>query len=112
MSQGTDLSCVTQTDVDAVFERIANQGISATAPAMAFYGMKQTFVTDPDGCAPCFESLVGRTGGSFAFEEDPPTQSMGLMEVTGKCVLLRLQELLHARGHGFHKGTVGLGGQE
>ena len=42
-------------DVDALFSTVSERGAVATEPADAFYGMRQTFVTDPDGYQLCFE---------------------------------------------------------
>ncbi len=43
-------------DADAVYREITERGVTATEPAVAFYGMNQTFVTDPDGYELCFEN--------------------------------------------------------
>jgi uncharacterized glyoxalase superfamily protein PhnB len=43
-------------DADAVHREFAAGGLSLPAPAVAYYGMKQLFVPDPDGYAVCFES--------------------------------------------------------
>ncbi len=43
-------------DADALYEEITGRGIKASEPADAFYGMRQTFITDPDGYELCFES--------------------------------------------------------
>ena len=36
-------------DAEVVYRELTERGVRATAPTVAFYGMKQTFVTDPDG---------------------------------------------------------------
>lgn len=45
---------------DAVAEHrtLTRRGIAASQPETAFYGMVQTFLTDPDGRQLCFESRV------------------------------------------------------
>lgn len=43
---------------DAVYRDITARGVQATKPAVAYYGMNQTFVSDPDGYALCFESQM------------------------------------------------------
>lgn len=43
-------------EADAVYDTIKARGMQATEPAVAFYNMKQTFVTDPDGYELCFEN--------------------------------------------------------
>jgi uncharacterized glyoxalase superfamily protein PhnB len=45
-------------NADAMYQSVTQRGVSATEPAVAFYGMKQTYVTDPDGYELCFESPV------------------------------------------------------
>lgn len=47
-------------DAEAVYREISERGIKAGKPTVAFYGMKQTFVTDPDGYELCFENPTGR----------------------------------------------------
>ena len=42
-------------DVDALYSTLSVRNMPATAPATAFYGMRQTHVTDPDGYQLCFE---------------------------------------------------------
>ena len=42
-------------DVDLLFREFKERGATATDPTDAFYGMRQTFVTDPDGYQLCFE---------------------------------------------------------
>ena len=49
-------------DADAIYQEIRQRGIHATKPTVAFYGMKQTFVTDPDGYELCFENLTSEPG--------------------------------------------------
>jgi len=41
-------------DIDRYHARIVANGVSATDVATSFYGMKQSYVTDPDGYSLCF----------------------------------------------------------
>ena len=43
-------------DAEAIYRQITDRGVKATPPAVTFYGMKQTYVTDPDGYKLCFEN--------------------------------------------------------
>ena len=45
-------------DVDTLYCELSARGIDITPPKIEFYGMKQAFVSDPDGRTLCFESLV------------------------------------------------------
>lgn len=45
-------------DADAIHAELRARDIEATNPETAFYGMRQTFVRDPDGYELCFESTV------------------------------------------------------
>jgi catechol 2,3-dioxygenase-like lactoylglutathione lyase family enzyme len=42
-------------DVDAVYEHLKALGVVANPPKVAPYGMKQLYVTDPDGYLLCFQ---------------------------------------------------------
>ena len=42
-------------DVDAAYAHLRAQGIEVSAPTVALYGMKQLYVTDPDGYELCFQ---------------------------------------------------------
>ncbi len=42
-------------DVDAVYEHLRAMGVTVNAPKVARYGMKQLYVTDPDGYILCFQ---------------------------------------------------------
>ena len=42
-------------DVDAVYEYLRGKDVEAEAPKVAWYGMKQLYVTDPDGYLLCFQ---------------------------------------------------------
>jgi uncharacterized glyoxalase superfamily protein PhnB len=42
-------------NVDAVYEHLRAQGVSAGEPKVAPYGMKQLYVSDPDGYLLCFQ---------------------------------------------------------
>ena len=44
-------------DVDVVYRQMQARGIDVSPPKLEFYGMKQVFVSDPDGRTLCFESL-------------------------------------------------------
>ena len=46
-------------DVDVLYADLVQRGTDATQPSVAYYGMKQTLLTDPDGYSLCFESRVG-----------------------------------------------------
>jgi catechol 2,3-dioxygenase-like lactoylglutathione lyase family enzyme len=45
-------------DVDAAFEFLRKQGIEATEPRTAFYGMRQVYFHDPDGFQICLQRPV------------------------------------------------------
>lgn len=42
-------------DVDAAYRHLKAQGVVVDAPAIAPYGMKQLYVSDPDGFQLCFQ---------------------------------------------------------
>jgi len=42
-------------DVDAVYRYLSEKGVKATTPKVAPYGMKQIYVSDPDGYNLCFQ---------------------------------------------------------
>ena len=42
-------------DVDAVYMLLCENNIEVKAPEIAYYGMKQLYVTDPDGYVLCFQ---------------------------------------------------------
>ena len=42
-------------DPDATYEYLASKGIEANKPEIAPYGMKQLYVSDPDGYNLCFQ---------------------------------------------------------
>ena len=42
-------------DVDAAYQHLLAQGIEVQAPKVAPYGMKQLYVSDPDGYGLCFQ---------------------------------------------------------
>lgn len=46
-------------DVRAEYERLRTYDLDVMPPTVAFYGMNQLFVTDPDGYELCFETPVG-----------------------------------------------------
>ena len=43
-------------DAGAIHTELSERGLHLNPPQVAFYGMKQIFVTDPDGYELCFES--------------------------------------------------------
>jgi uncharacterized glyoxalase superfamily protein PhnB len=43
-------------DADLVYQELLARELPVAVPTLASYGMKQLFVTDPDGYALCFES--------------------------------------------------------
>ena len=45
-------------DADAVFAELAAKGLKLKPPEVAFYGMKQLFLKDPDGYSLCFQNPV------------------------------------------------------
>ena len=47
-------------DVDVLHERFATNGVDLQPPYVAFYGMKQLEVRDPDGRFLCFENPVDK----------------------------------------------------
>ncbi len=42
-------------DVAAVYEHLMEQGLAVVEPTITCYGMKQVWVTDPDGFRLCFQ---------------------------------------------------------
>jgi glyoxylase I family protein len=42
-------------DVDAAYEHLKGQGIAVDPPVVQGYGMKQLYVSDPDGFRLCFQ---------------------------------------------------------
>lgn len=45
-------------DVDAVYMHLKQKGCAVKVPQTAFYGMKQVWVTDPDGFRICFQQAA------------------------------------------------------
>jgi glyoxylase I family protein len=43
-------------DVDAAYRHLKSRGLNVKPPTVAYYGMKQLYVSDPDGYALCFQS--------------------------------------------------------
>ena len=43
-------------EADAIHAEFTSRGLTLNAPAVAYYGMKQLFVPEPDGYLICFES--------------------------------------------------------
>ena len=50
-------------DADAIYAELSARGLQLEAPRVAYYGMKQLFVPEPDGYAICFESPTERWEG-------------------------------------------------
>ena len=48
-------------EADAVYADLVSHGIPVKPPVVAFYGMKQLFLKNPDGYQLCFQSLVAET---------------------------------------------------
>ena len=42
-------------DVDGAYAHLRDKGLDAKQPAVAYYGMKQLYVKDPDGYELCFQ---------------------------------------------------------
>jgi catechol 2,3-dioxygenase-like lactoylglutathione lyase family enzyme len=42
-------------DVDATYQHLRHEGVDLNEPKVAPYGMKQLYVTDPDGYSLCFQ---------------------------------------------------------
>ena len=47
-------------DADQIYQELIDHGVEATVPMEAFYGMNQTFITDPDGYMLCFENPTNK----------------------------------------------------
>ncbi len=45
-------------DVDAAFDYLRSKGATVAPPQVAHYGMKQLYLTDPDGYCLCFQWAV------------------------------------------------------
>ena len=43
-------------DPDAAYAYLCERGLKAQAPVTTHYGMKQVYVSDPDGYSLCFQS--------------------------------------------------------
>jgi len=48
-------------DVDAAYQYLIEKGLTLKPPKVAWYGMKQLYLTDPDGFALCFQWRVHQT---------------------------------------------------
>ena len=48
-------------DADAIYAELSARGLTLEKPEVAYYGMKQVELSDPDGYALCFESPLGST---------------------------------------------------
>jgi glyoxylase I family protein len=45
-------------DVDALFEEVRSRGLRVDPPTVAYYGMRQLYVPEPNGYFVCFETPV------------------------------------------------------
>jgi uncharacterized glyoxalase superfamily protein PhnB len=45
-------------DADSLFAELSDRGLILDSPTVAYYGMKQLFVPEPDGYSICFESPI------------------------------------------------------
>jgi uncharacterized glyoxalase superfamily protein PhnB len=45
-------------DADAIYAELTSRGLHLSPPSIAYYGMKQVVVPEPDGYYICFESPV------------------------------------------------------
>ncbi|QDV49624.1 VOC family protein [Gimesia fumaroli] len=45
-------------DAQAVYEELSSRGLTLEPPQVAFYGMNQLFMKDPDGYQLCFQNQV------------------------------------------------------
>ena len=45
-------------DVEGAYKHLVAKGFAANPPKVAWYGMKQLYLTDPDGFGICFQSPV------------------------------------------------------
>lgn len=57
------LSCA---DANAEYERMRDLGLNVAPPQVAFYGMNQLVLTDPDGYELCFQNPVSGCGRSLS----------------------------------------------
>jgi catechol 2,3-dioxygenase-like lactoylglutathione lyase family enzyme len=48
-------------DVDATYQHLRAKGIDVNEPKVAPYGMKQLYLTDPDGYSLCFQWPAGES---------------------------------------------------
>ncbi len=48
-------------DLDGLYSELVARGVKLNAPKVAPYGMKQLYVTDPDGFGLCFQWPVNQT---------------------------------------------------
>jgi uncharacterized glyoxalase superfamily protein PhnB len=49
-------------DADAIHAELTSRGLKLSPPAVAYYGMKQLVVPEPDGYYLCFESPANNPG--------------------------------------------------
>ncbi|WP_299465983.1 VOC family protein [uncultured Gimesia sp.] len=51
-------------DAHAMYEELSSKGLSLDPPKVAFYGMNQLFLKDPDGYELCFQNQVEPPAGA------------------------------------------------
>jgi uncharacterized glyoxalase superfamily protein PhnB len=49
-------------DADSIYTELTSRGVELRPPVVAYYGMKQVIVPEPDGYFLCFESPVTNSG--------------------------------------------------
>ena len=50
-------------DAESVYAELKARGLEIPTPSVAYYGMKQLFVPEPDGYSICFESPTREWAG-------------------------------------------------
>lgn len=50
-------------DADAIYAELTSRGLKLSPPSVAYYGMKQVVVPEPDGYYLCFESPITQGKG-------------------------------------------------
>jgi glyoxylase I family protein len=51
-------------DVDGAYAHLVERGVDVKKPSVAWYGMKQLYLTDPDGYTLCFQWPANQKRGS------------------------------------------------
>lgn len=57
-------------DLDAVYAHLRAHGVSAQEPTVAYYGMRQVWLQDPDGYGICFQWPAGDADAQLDSEAD------------------------------------------